>query len=60
VSPPFAIPPVEADEPLAVLTATTPELPIWATKRCDWRTRDVEITGDEEVAARVLDAIHVV
>jgi uncharacterized protein (TIGR03083 family) len=47
------------DAAAATITSTTPEFVIWSTKRRDWRERDVEIKGDDAIAARVLDAIHI-
>lgn len=32
----------------------------WATRRSDWRTSDVVLAGDTELATRVLDAINIV
>lgn len=32
----------------------------WGTKRLDWRRAGVRLTGDEELAARVLDAINII
>jgi uncharacterized protein (TIGR03083 family) len=53
---------VPSESPGAAVTivSTTPEFVIWATKRRGWQTRDVEITGDEKVAERFLDAVHIV
>jgi len=44
----------------ARVTSTTQEFPIWGTKRRDWRTRDVELSGDEDLAEKVVDALHLV
>jgi uncharacterized protein (TIGR03083 family) len=42
----------------ASIVSTTPEFVVWATKRRDWRERDVDIEGDDTLAARVLDSIQ--
>lgn len=42
----------------ATVVSTTSELVVWATKRRDWRTRDVEIEGDRDLGERFADSIH--
>lgn len=44
----------------ATITSTTEMFVSWATKRRDWRRCGVRITGDEALAAGVLDAVHIV
>lgn len=56
----LVVEPGEAFDAAATVASTTTELVVWATKRRDWRTRDVEITGDEPFAARFLDDLNLV
>ena len=50
----------DADADVAA-TVTSPAIDfvVWATHRRPWRDHAVAITGDEDLATRVLDAIHV-
>jgi uncharacterized protein (TIGR03083 family) len=49
-----------ADSATTLIAGYTLEFPEWATRRVDWRDRDVKISGDVESATRFLDALHVV
>ena len=42
------------------ITAAVSEFPEWATKRCEWQGRAVDVSGDEGYAATVLDHINIV
>jgi len=44
--------------PNTSVQSTTTDFIIWATHRRPWRAFDLEITGDRDYAAAVLDAIH--
>lgn len=52
--------PAEAEHAATTVTSTTEMFVSWATKRRDWRRCGVRITGDDALAAGVLDAVHVV
>lgn len=44
----------------AHITGGSEEFPVWATARRPWRECDVTITGDQLLAAKVLDSINLV
>ncbi|HET6736350.1 maleylpyruvate isomerase family mycothiol-dependent enzyme [Mycobacterium sp.] len=48
------------DGAAAQIDGTAIEFPEWATQRAAWRDREVAIGGDDEYAARFLDAVNVV
>ena len=56
---PFLVEPGESFDAAATVTSTTSEFPVWSTRRRDWRTRNLEIDGDEEYGARFLDSLCV-
>jgi hypothetical protein len=43
----------------AVVRSTDHDFVIWGTRRAPWRDL-VQITGDEDYATRVLDAINII
>ncbi|MGH8974020.1 MAG: maleylpyruvate isomerase family mycothiol-dependent enzyme [Acidimicrobiia bacterium] len=45
---------------VAHITGVAEEFPVWGTHRQPWRDHDLKLEGDEEHAARILDAIKVV
>ena len=45
---------------VAHITGVAEEFPVWGTHRQPWRDHDLKLEGDEDYAARVLDAIKVV
>lgn len=50
-----------SDGPVAAhVTAPALTFPDWGTQRSPWRDSDVTITGDTELAARLLDAVNVI
>lgn len=44
----------------AAIVGVAVEFPEWGTRRADWRTRDVTISGDEDYGARFLDIVNIV
>jgi hypothetical protein len=44
----------------AQIEAMALEFPEWATKRADWRAREVQVRGDAAYVGRFLDAVNVV
>jgi uncharacterized protein (TIGR03083 family) len=51
---------VPGDEPAdASVASTTADFVVWATHRRPWRERGVGLGGDETLAARFCDAVHV-
>ncbi|MBT2509731.1 maleylpyruvate isomerase N-terminal domain-containing protein [Streptomyces sp. ISL-98] len=60
VGPGGAVTPGRVDRPPATITALAVEFPEWATRRADWRDRDVRISGDADYAAQLLDIVKVV
>lgn len=60
VSPEHGVRAGEGGTPETTVFARTTEFPEWATRRVDWRLRDVSIVGDRAYAERVLDQINVV
>lgn len=44
----------------AVIVGNAAEFPEWGTKRVDWRSRDVTVSGDADYGARFLDLVNVV
>lgn len=48
-----------ADVPADVITSTTSDFLRWSTKRSDWRS-SVDITGDHDFVAPVLDTINII
>lgn len=51
-----------SSDDLAAAHITAPALtfPDWGTQRSSWRDSDVTITGDGELAARLLDAVNII
>lgn len=45
---------------VAHITGRSEEFPVWATTRRSWRDSGVTITGDQALAAKVLDSINLV
>ena len=45
--------------PEARVASSTADFVLWATRRRNWRDLDVEASGDEDLAARFCDAIHI-
>jgi uncharacterized protein (TIGR03083 family) len=43
----------------AVVSSTTADFPLWATRRQPWREARVDVSGDEQLAARFLDSVRV-
>ncbi|GKT33084.1 maleylpyruvate isomerase family mycothiol-dependent enzyme, partial [Aduncisulcus paluster] len=56
----FRVRQCEGDRAAAHIAGRTEDFPVWATTRKPWRECDVAITGDDQLAARVLDAINLV
>lgn len=56
----FRVTPSSGGQVAAHVTGLSEEFPIWATTRRSWRDCDVAITGDEQLAADVLDSINLV
>lgn len=54
-----ALPPSEG-EVAAHITAPALTFPDWGTQRSPWRDSDVTVTGDTDLAARLLDAVNVI
>ncbi|MGH3634731.1 MAG: maleylpyruvate isomerase N-terminal domain-containing protein, partial [Mycobacterium sp.] len=48
------------DDAAAVIVGSAAEFPEWGTRRADWRSRDVTISGDVDYGARFLDMVNVV
>jgi len=44
----------------AQIVGVAAEFPEWGTKRADWRSKDVTITGDVDYGTRFLDLVNVV
>ena len=55
-----AVTPTESAGGAATVTGTASEFPGWGTARVPWRQRDVTITGDEQLATKLLDALNIV
>jgi hypothetical protein len=49
-----------SDVAASAIGSSTADFVVWATRRRGWRTLPVVITGDDAVAARVLDAVNVI
>lgn len=45
---------------VATIAGSTCEFPEWATQRASWRDRELELVGDVDYAAAVLDQVNVV
>lgn len=60
VRPGGAVTPGSPDGTAAQIDGTAIEFPEWATQRAAWRDREVAVGGDDEYAARFLDAVNVV
>ena len=48
------------DTTAAEIVGTTAEFPEWGTKRVDWRSGDVTVSGDVDYGTRFLDMVNVV
>jgi uncharacterized protein (TIGR03083 family) len=44
---------------VAHITGLAEEFPVWGTRRSPWRDHDLKLEGDEDYAARVLDAVKI-
>jgi hypothetical protein len=49
-----------AGEAVATIATSSTDFPIWATRRTAWRSSDVDLEGDTELAARCCDAIRII
>jgi hypothetical protein len=52
--------PGRAGDTEAQIAGVAAEFPEWGTKRVDWRSKDVTITGDVDYGTRFLDLVNVV
>ncbi|MGH3967357.1 MAG: maleylpyruvate isomerase family mycothiol-dependent enzyme [Mycobacterium sp.] len=48
------------DDAAAAIVGGAAEFPEWGTRRADWRSRDVRISGDVDYGARFLDLVNIV
>ncbi|OFB44774.1 hypothetical protein BA059_02315 [Mycolicibacterium sp. (ex Dasyatis americana)] len=46
--------------PIASIRSDVNSFPAWATKRVDWRTADIALSGDRELLTTLLDSINIV
>jgi uncharacterized protein (TIGR03083 family) len=49
-----------APDPVAAVEGDAATFPVWGTRRQPWRDADVSLKGDEEIAARFLDAMRII
>lgn len=46
--------------PVASIRGNVNSFPVWATKRVDWRTSDIAISGNQELLTTLLDLMNIV
>ena len=47
-------------DPIAAVEGDAATFPVWGTRRQAWRDADVSLKGDEDIAARFLDAMRII